>query len=175
MMRHWRLPRLCLGWRSFLVTFWLIVPPFSYAAESAKVEGNEFYMVTKVKGDFDEVVDNITKEIKLQNFFVTGITDVDEGIQKRKGPGGKTAFEHYKIIGFCSLTLAEKAISVDPNVGVFMPCRLLVYQLVGNADITIATMRPTFMAKVFRDPQVEALAKEVEQVVLKIFEAAEGF
>ena len=133
---------------------------------------NEFYLSVVVEGEFGQVVADLKKAIRVNNFFVGEITNVDSGLSKR-GELAKVGVTHYKIIGYCNLSLAGKALRINPNIGVFMPCRLAVYQKTGSKKVTIAAMRPTYMARVFKDRGVREMAAEVEKVLLRILDAVQ--
>jgi cytochrome c oxidase cbb3-type subunit 3 len=133
---------------------------------------NEFYITIRVKGEFNQVVADLKKAIRVNNYFVGEITNVDSGLKKR-GALKSVGITQYKIIGFCNLSLAGKALRINPNIGVFMPCRLAVYQKTGSKEVVIAAMRPTYMARVFKDSGVKKMAEEVEKVLLRILDAVQ--
>ncbi len=133
---------------------------------------NEFYITARVEGEFSQVVADLKKAIRVNNFFVGEITNVDTGLKKR-GELKNIGVTHYKIIGYCNLSLAGEALRINPNIGVFMPCRLAVYQKTGSKKVVIAAMRPTYMARVFKDPRVKKMAEEVEKVLLRILDAVQ--
>ncbi|MFP6869476.1 MAG: DUF302 domain-containing protein [Nitrospinota bacterium] len=133
---------------------------------------NEFYFTVRVEGEFSQVVADLKKAIRVNNYFVGEMTNVDTGLKKR-GELKKVGVAHYKIIGYCNLSLAGQALRINPNIGVFMPCRLAVYQKTGSKEVIVAAMRPTYMARVFKDPGVKKMAEEVEKVLLRILDAVQ--
>ncbi len=156
--------------------FCLIIPVFlswmiaaSIPPAQAVEPPNEFYLTVKVKGKFSRVFKDLKKAIRVNNFFVGDITDLDAGLKKRGGLAS-VGVSHYKIIGFCNLTLAAQALAINPDIGVFMPCRLAVYQKIGSDEVTISAMRPSYMARVFKEPKVKKLAAKLERVLMRILD-----
>lgn len=145
------------------------------AAEAPKVEQTEDLLILKVPGKFEEVLDWLKDAIRARNYFLTGITNVDEGMSKRaelmKVPFD---FAHYKVIGYCALTIGVQALQQDPNIGAFMPCRFAVYQPKNQEAVTIVSLRPTYMSRVFRNLEVQRLAQQVEADTIAILKAVAG-
>lgn len=145
------------------------------AAESPKLEQTEDLLILKVPGKFDEVMEWLKDAIRGRNYFLTGITNVDEGMSKRaelmKVPFD---FAHYKVVGYCTLTIGVQALQQDPNIGAFMPCRFAVYQPKNQEIVTIVSLRPTYMSRVFKSPEVHRLAQLVEADTIQILKAVAG-
>lgn len=140
------------------------------------VETTEDIFIVKVQGDFEEVLGLLEDAIKQQNYFIAGYTEIDVGLKKRAKLTGKPfGFAHYKIVNFCNLTLGDRALRANPHIGAFMPCRLAVYAYPNSKEVFVVSMRPTYMARIFRSKEVEALARDVEADVLEILEFVASF
>jgi uncharacterized protein (DUF302 family) len=67
-------------------------------------------------------------------------------------------------------TPAKKVLDADGAVSTALPCRISVF---GSAkEYTLATMRPTVMMKAFANPEIEPVAREVEEVILQMMKDA---
>lgn len=82
--------------------------------------------------------------------------------------GGSFEFDHYKIVSFCNLTLADQVLRVEPGVGVLMPCRLVVFARKGSPDVVVVGLRPTFLSKIFKSPEMQRIAEIVEGDMVQI-------
>jgi uncharacterized protein (DUF302 family) len=145
------------------------------AAEPPRLQQTEDLLILTVPGKFDEVLEWLKDAIRGRNYFLTGITNVDEGMSKRaelmKVPFG---FAHYKVLGYCSLSIGVQALLHEPNLGAFMPCRFAVYQPKNQDIVTIVSLRPTYMSRVFKNPEVHRLAQLVEADTVQILRAVAG-
>lgn len=141
------------------------------AAERRGVEQSEAFFVLRVKGPLPDVLTALKAAIARRNYFLAGTNNLDDNLRQRAADLGKPFdFDHYKILSFCNLTLADEALKVDPYVGAFMPCRLAVFVVKGSSEVIIVTLRPTFLSRVFRSSEMERLAAQVEGDVLAILE-----
>jgi uncharacterized protein (DUF302 family) len=141
------------------------------AGESGRIELTDEFLVLKVRGPLAEVLAALETAIARRNYFFTGTNNVDDNLRQRAAHlGGSFAFEHYKVVSFCNLTLANEALAVEPYVGAFMPCRLAVFAPKGSHQITIVTVRPTYLSRSFKSSEFRQLATRVEADVVAILE-----
>ncbi len=148
----------------------------SAAQAPTRVERTAQLFIVRVPGAFDDVLAAFLEEIKRRNYTVTGVNHLDDTLARRAPDVGAEPFgyEHYKIVGFCNLTLAEKAIRREPHVGAFMPCRAVVFKRPGVAETTIAAFRPTALAAALGLQGMDRLLAEVEADVLAILTTVAG-
>ena len=96
---------------------------------------------------FDELLDDLAKEIEVRNYRVTRIYDIDNILeQPERGIGATISFERYKIVEFCNLGSCAELISQDLRAGVFMPVRFVVYRKAGASDVSISFLKPSAFA-----------------------------
>ena len=73
--------------------------------------------------DPEEVLDDLLGELKLRNYSVTRVNNIDSIYQRESTPPGSLEFSFYKIVEFCNLESCSKIIAADLLSGVFMPAR----------------------------------------------------
>lgn len=131
----------------------------------------DFLWVKTVAGDFQQVVDDIKDAVASLNFPVGSIKDYQKsfGARIKQLGQGKLPFQQYQIIEFCNVQLALKALSADLRMGIFMPCRVVVFSPPGGGLVTIMTVNPAFMTKTLDNPNLAVIAKEVEGVIRAVF------
>ncbi len=124
-----------------------------------------------VEGTFGQVVDDLKTAVASMNFPVGTIKDyrVSLGRRLEQLGGGTLPFEHYQIIEFCNVQLALKALSTDLRIGIFMPCRMVVFAARGADRVTLMTVNPDFMVKALDNPEVRVFSTRVEAVIREIF------
>jgi uncharacterized protein (DUF302 family) len=154
-----------------LAGIFLLASGSAQAGERREIERTEEFFVVKVKAPLPEVLTALEAAIARRNYFVAGTNHLDDTLRRRAAElGTRFDFDHYKVLSFCNLTLADEALRAHPYVGAFMPCRVAVFAQKGSPDVIIVTMRPTFLSRLFRSPEVERLARRVEADVLAILE-----
>lgn len=158
----------CVAVAALLPMLLLLAPPLAEPGPGGVEQTGEFFVV-RLKAPLSEVLTALEVAIARRNYFLAGTNNLDDTLRRRAADLGTSfGFEHYKILSFCNLTLADEALRVHPYVGAFMPCRLAVFAKTGSPDVVIVTMRPTFLAKIFKSQEMERLAQAVEADVLEI-------
>jgi uncharacterized protein (DUF302 family) len=143
----------------------------AWAGERPRLERTEELLVLTVRGPLDDVLAAVETALARANYPLASTNHLDDTLRRRAADlGGRFDFDHYKIVSFCNLTLADEALRADPAVGAFMPCRLVLFARKGSPEVVLVTMRPTFLARVFRSPEMRQLALRVEADVTAILE-----
>lgn len=108
-----------------------------------------------VEGGFDAAVERVTAALKEEGFGV--LTEIDvQGTLKKKLDVER---EPYKILGACNPQLANRAIEQEPDIGLLLPCNVIVRQ--EGEVVVVGFMDPMSVLGLVGRPELENLGQEV--------------
>ncbi len=123
----------------------------------------------KLSGDFDEVVGRVIEELKGEGFGV--LTEIDvKATLKAKIDVDKRP---YKILGACNPKLANQAIDAEPDIGLLLPCNVVVRED-EDGSIVVGFMDPAAVLGLVGRDELKSLGGEVRGKLERVRDALQG-
>ena len=112
-----------------------------------------------VDGPFDEVVDELKSALGTQGFGTLTEIDVQDVLHRKIGK----EIGRYVIVGACNPTLAARALDVVPQIGVLLPCNVVVRE--EGEQVIVEAMDPGLMASISGSDDLAPIAGEARELI----------
>ncbi len=119
-----------------------------------------------IDGNFDDAVGTVTEELKKEGFGVLSEIDVAGTLKKKLDED----MPPYRILGACNPTLAHQAVTAVPEIGLLLPCNVLVRED-ETGQVHVSFMDPGAVLGLVDNPQVVPLAEQVKEKLQRVLAA----
>lgn len=113
----------------------------------------------------EETVDNLKDAIVSQNFVLIRTDLLEHGLVKEGEENPNQVILH-----FCNFKFLFEALTVDPRVGMFLPCRVTVTKT--DTGVTVSTINPKYMSHLFNNAELDQFCNRMSEVYRAIMEDA---
>lgn len=113
---------------------------------------------------YDEAVSKVTYELQKEGFGVLTEIDVKATLKKKLN----VDFNNYKILGACNPPFAYKALKIEKDIGLLLPCNVIVYE--DERKVNISAILPTVAMNIVSNPELKEVATEVEQKLKRVID-----
>jgi uncharacterized protein (DUF302 family) len=104
---------------------------------------------------YDKAIEKVTEELKKEGFGVLTTIDVKETLKKKLD----VDFNRYVILGACNPPFAYKALQAEEQVGLLLPCNIIVYEKEGKT--IVGAFDPMSMTKMVENEALRSIAENV--------------
>ncbi|WP_066897037.1 DUF302 domain-containing protein [Mycolicibacterium houstonense] len=119
-------------------------------------------LVATTRGPFDEAVARTRQALADQGFGVLTEIDIKTTLNAKLGGGAGDELGDYLILGACNPQFAQQALKALPQVGVLLPCNVVLRTGRGDDSVVVVeAMNPNLMAEVTDEPALAEIAGEV--------------
>jgi uncharacterized protein (DUF302 family) len=114
---------------------------------------------------FDKAERVVTEELKKEGFGILTKIDVREKFKEKLG----IEFKKYVILGACHPPYAHKAILTEEDVGLMLPCNVVIYEKEGKT--ILAVIRPSTAMGMLENESLKRIAGELESKLKQVFDS----
>jgi len=115
------------------------------------------------KTTLDEALERVTAALKREGFGILTQIDVKDTLKKKLD----VDFRPYLILGACNPTLAHRALTVDPQIGLLLPCNVVIQEAPAGG-VTVSIADPRAMFTVVDNPALTPIVDEVDQRLRRV-------
>lgn len=114
----------------------------------------------------DELTKAVEKAVAEHGFGVLGVHDLQAKLAAKQVP-----LDHVcKVFEVCNPQQAKVVLDRDLSISTALPCRIALYD--AGDELELATIEPTELLAMFRQPELEQVARDVEATLRRIMQAA---
>lgn len=127
-------------------------------------------ITTIVSLPYDQAVERAIAALKEQGFGVLTEIDVKATLKKKLD----VDFQRYVILGACNPPLAHKALSTALDVGLMLPCNVVVYENVDGTS-TVSALNPMAAIGVVGNPALDEVARAATDKLTVVIRSLDEF
>jgi uncharacterized protein (DUF302 family) len=125
----------------------------------------EYAIGTTLAASYDETVPRVKAALKDEGFGVMSEIDVQATLKEKLG----VERGRYLIIGACNPHLAHKALAAELDLGLFLPCNVIVYEAADGTHVN--AVDPHSMLGAIANPVLDEVADEVKKRFTRVIAA----
>lgn len=113
---------------------------------------------------YNAAVERVSGALKAEGFGVLTKIDIKSTLKEKLD----IDYKPYVILGACNPELAHQALAADDNIGLVLPCNIVVAETENGSEVAIA--RPESMLSIADSPDVLPVAEEAESRLRRVLE-----
>ncbi len=127
--------------------------------------GTEYGIRTRLNLPYEQAVQRVTTALKSEGFGVLTEIDVRKTLKEKLN----VDFRRYVILGACNPPLAYRALSAETEIGLLMPCNVIVYE--DDGGTVVVAQNAVAALGVSDNPVVCAVAEEATERLKRVIQS----
>jgi uncharacterized protein (DUF302 family) len=117
----------------------------------------------KIELSFEEAVQKTKEELAKEKFGILTEIDVKSTLKKKLD----VEFDNYLILGACNPPFAYKALQAEKEIGLMLPCNVIVYE---DQGVFVSAIIPSVAMGMIENPKLSEIALEVEKKLKRVID-----
>jgi uncharacterized protein (DUF302 family) len=114
---------------------------------------------------YEQTIEKVTAELKKEGFGILTSIDVKETLKQKIN----VDFKKYAILGACNPPIAHRALQEEEDLGLLLPCNVIVYEKDGKTRVSI--FDPMVMTWIMENDNMKPIATEVQEKLQRVLAA----
>jgi uncharacterized protein (DUF302 family) len=114
---------------------------------------------------FEEAIEKVEEALKVEGFGVLTRIDVKATLKEKLG----VDMPPFMILGACNPTLAHQALGIEPEVGLLLPCNVVVREIAGG-KVRVEALDPRLMSRLVQSDDVSAVASTAGEKIDRVID-----
>jgi len=123
----------------------------------------KYYIETTLATDFDTAVQKVKDALQTEGFGVLSEIDIHEKLKEKLD----VDFKRYKILGACNPPKAYEALQLEKNIGLFLPCNVIVQESI-DGSVDVAAVDPVASMMSVDNEKLVVLVKEIKEMLIRV-------
>ena len=128
-------------------------------------ETKKYAFSTVLDASYEDAVTQVRDALREEGFGVLTEIDVKETLKKKLGK----EFRRYVILGACNPPYAYRSLQADLDVGLLLPCNVIVYET-DDSKAYVAAINPVAALEVIQNRELKVIAREVSEKLRRVIE-----
>lgn len=124
----------------------------------------KYYIETTINTDFDTAVNKVKDELKSEGFGVLSEIDIHDKLEEKLG----VDYKKYKILGACNPPKAFEALKAENNIGLMLPCNVVVQESSQTDKINVSAIDPVASMMAVNNAAIKPIAHEIKDKLTNV-------
>ena len=129
-----------------------------------RAQHKKYGLRREINATFDEATERTRLALEKEGFGILSEIRIDEKLREKLG----VDFRRYVILGACNPPLAYRTLLEDIEVGLLLPCNVIVYEADDKNVSVVSAIDPIEMMSMIDNPAIHQVANEVNERLQKV-------
>jgi uncharacterized protein (DUF302 family) len=125
---------------------------------------NSYGFTKELNKPYEAVIEEVTAALKKEGFGILTEINIKDKLKEKLG----VEFRKYMILGACSPANAYKSLQVEENIGLMLPCNVIVYEKGGKTVLSV--IKPATAMQMIDNAELRKIAENVESQLKQAFD-----
>lgn len=151
--------------KAYILFAGLLISVFSLNAQvgSNPIPGENYYFSKSVEGTIESVTQQVKESLKSEGFGVVTEIDMDKTLKEKID----VDFKPYRILGVCNATYAYQTLQIEENIGVFLPCKMVLKQM-DEKTVEVVSVNPSALMQMLGNDELTRVAEQVTEKLQRV-------